>query len=300
LFHRNLLKEFIKIYFYNPREFNAISFLRETGSETLMDEIALKIRLHTLKMIDLAKASHIASCFSVIDLLAVLYFSILRIDLLNPKAMKRDRCVFSKGHAAAAVYATLAERGFFPLERLKTFCGKNSELLGHLSHEIPGVECSTGSLGHGLSIGCGMALAEKREEIGYRTFVVISDGELNEGSIWEAILFAAHHRLHRLTLIIDYNKIQSFGNTADIINLEPLSKKFEAFNWDVVEIDGHDYQQIEKALSMEEGIKPKVVIAHTIKGKGVSFMENQLKWHYTNPDCMQYMQAEKELCELHS
>ena len=261
-----------------------------------MYEIAQKIRLHTLEMIDAAKASHIGSCFSVVDLLAVLYFSILKIDPSNPKEMKRDRCILSKGHAAAAMYATLAERGFFPIENLKTFCGYGSFLLGHLSHEIPGVECSTGSLGHGLSIGCGMALVEKRENMGYRTFVMISDGELNEGSIWEGVLFAAHHCLSKLMLIIDYNKIQSFGNTEDIIGLEPLGKKFEAFNWDVSEIDGHDYAQIEKTLSVGGSGKPKVVIAHTVKGKGVSFMERELKWHYKNPDAMQYSQAERELC----
>lgn len=261
-----------------------------------MREIAQRIRLHTLEMIDLAKASHIGSCFSITDLLTVLYFSILKIDPNNPKDIKRDRCILSKGHAAACMYATLAERGFFSVETLRTFCELGSLLLGHLSHEVPGVECSTGSLGHGLSIGCGIALAEEREKLGYRTFVIISDGELNEGSIWEGILFAAQHHLSRLTLVIDYNKIQSFGNTEDIINVEPLGKKFEAFNWDVMEIDGHDYEQIEKALSKEGNEKPKVVIAHTIKGKGVSFMEHQLKWHYKNPDPIQYVQAKKELC----
>jgi transketolase len=262
-----------------------------------MHAIAQKIRLHTLEMVDLAQASHIGSCFSIIDILAVLYFSILKIDPLYPRLPNRDRCIFSKGHAAAALYATLAERGFFPLEKLKSFCQEGSELLGHVSHKVPGVECSTGSLGHGLSIGCGMALAEQRENLGFHTFVILSDGELNEGSTWEAVLFGGHHQLSRLTVIIDYNKIQSFGRTSEVLDLEPLDKKFEAFNWDVIQIEGHHYTQIEQALSKEERKKPKVVIAHTIKGKGVSFMENTLKWHYKNPDPEQYMLAKKELCE---
>lgn len=264
-----------------------------------MYDIAKKIRLHTLDMIDKAKASHIGSCFSIVDLLVVLYFSILKINPFDPRSPSRDRCIISKGHAAAAVYATLAERGFFSLEKLATFCQCGSDLLGHLSHHVPGVEFSTGSLGHGLSVGCGIALAEQREALGYKTYVMISDGELNEGSTWEAILFAAHHRLSKLTLMIDYNKIQSFGKTEEIIALDPLYKKFEAFNWDVVEIDGHDHEQIQRALS-QEGIQPRAVIAHTIKGRGVSFMENNLMWHYKNPDPLQYMQGKQELCEQHS
>lgn len=266
----------------------------------LIDEIAKRVRLHVLDMIDIAKTSHIGSCFSVVDLLVVLYFSILKIYPQEPKNRQRDRFILSKGHAAAAMYATLAERGFFSVQTLKTFCEKDSLLLGHVSHEVPGVECSTGSLGHGLSIGCGMALAEKRESIGYHTYVIISDGELNEGSIWEGVLFAAQHELDKLTLIIDYNKIQSFGNIEEIITLEPLAKKFEAFNWDVMEIDGHNHEEIEKALLPVRSKKPKVVIAHTVKGKGVSFMEDQLAWHYKNPDFNQYIQAKKELCEQHS
>ena len=241
-------------------------------------------------MIYEAKASHIASCFSVADILAVLYFNILHIDPSDPTYSKRDRLIISKGHAAASVYAALAFRGFFPVEELQTFCKPGSRLLGHVSHHVPGIEYSSGSLGHGLSIGCGIALAEAKEQLGFRTFVLASDGELNEGSSWEAILFAGHHHLNKLTLIVDYNRMQALGYTSDILQLDPLKQKLEAFGWDALEVDGHDCHLLESALEHNPlSLKPKAIIAFTTKGKGISCMENSLAWHYKNPTDLEGM-----------
>ena len=259
--------------------------------------IAQSVRSDTLKMVNRANASHIGSCLSIADLLAVFYGQILNIDPDNPKLPERDRLILSKGHSAAILYATLAECGFFPKEWLDNYCQDGSPLTGHISHHVPGVEVSTGSLGHGLPIACGMALAGKRENQPYRVFVILSDGELDEGSNWEPILFAPHHQLDNLVVIVDYNKIQSFGTVKEILDLEPLADKWKAFRWAVREIDGHDHQQIEDALQslpFEKG-KPSVIIAHTTKGKGVSFMENQLAWHYKSPNAEQLAQALAEV-----
>jgi transketolase len=255
--------------------------------------LAKSIRKSTLNMVYHANASHIGSCFSIADLLSVLYLKNLNFDPINPKLPERDRLILSKGHSAAILYATLAECGFFPKEWLGTYCQDGSPLTGHVSHHVPGIEVSTGSLGHGLPIGCGMALAGKRDNHTYRVFVILSDGELDEGSNWEPILFAPHHQLDNLVVIVDYNKIQSFGTVKEILDLEPLADKWKAFRWAVKEIDGHDHQQIEstlKSLPFETG-KPSVIIAHTTKGKGVSFMENQLAWHYKSPNAEQLAQA---------
>jgi len=249
-----------------------------------------------------AKSSHVGTSLSIADLLAVLYGGALRVDPGRPDAPDRDRFILSKGHGCAALYATLAEGGFFPLEWLDTYCQDGSRLAGHITHYgVPGVEVSTGSLGHGLSIGCGMALAGKREERPYRVFVLLSDGECDEGSTWEAALFAPHHCLDNLVAIVDYNKIQAFGTVKEVLDLEPLADKWRAFRWAVQEIDGHDYSQIDNALTsipFEPG-KPSCIVAHTIKGKGVSFMENQLAWHYKSPNAEQLAQALAELrgCE---
>jgi transketolase len=260
--------------------------------------LARRIRARAIKMVHKTNASHIGSCLSMADLLAVLYSNILRVDPASPNWAERDRFILSKGHGAAILYAVLAERGFFPKERLDTYYQDGSALAGHAtSHGIPGVEVSTGSLGHGLPIGCGMALAGKRENKPYRVFVLLSDGELDEGSNWEAILFAPHHQLDNLIAIVDYNKIQSFGAVSEVMELAPLLDKWRAFRWAVREIDGHAHAQIESALSsvpFELG-KPSVIIAHTIKGKGVSFMENQLAWHYKSPNAEQLAQALAEL-----
>jgi transketolase len=232
------------------------------------------------------------------DLLAVLYTEVLHVDHLHPHLPDRDRFILSKGHGAAIVYAVLAERGFFPREWLNTYCQNGSRLGGHICHnEVPGVEVSTGSLGHGLSIGCGMALAGKRDGRPYRVFAMLSDGELDEGSNWESILFAPHHKLDNLVAIVDYNKIQSFGSVAEVLELAPLAEKWRAFRWAVREIDGHDYGQIEDALTNVplEPDRPTAIIAHTIKGKGVSFMEGQLAWHYKAPSAELLEKALKEL-----
>jgi transketolase len=245
-----------------------------------------------------AKSSHVGTNFSMADLLATLYGGVLRIDPHRPKWPGRDRFILSKGHGCAGLYAVLAERGFFPLDWLEDFYQDGSRLPGHVSHKgIPGVEASTGSLGHGLSIGCGMALTAKRDGGGYRVFTLLSDGECNEGSLWEAALFAPHHDLDNLVAIVDYNKMQGLGHTRDVLDLDPLAAKWQAFGWSVHEIDGHDHGEIQEIMTripFEAG-KPNCIIAHTVKGKGVSFMENQLLWHYRAPDDQEYWQALTEL-----
>jgi transketolase len=260
--------------------------------------LAAQIRRRTLDMIYRAKTSHIGSTFSMADLLGALYGGVLHVDPARPQWSGRDRFILSKGHGCAGLYAALAERGFFPIEWLDEFYGDGSRLAGHVSHKgIPGVEVSTGSLGHGLSIACGMALSAKRESASYRIVTLLSDGECNEGSLWEAALFAAHHRLDNVVAIVDYNKLQGLGDTRDILNLEPLKAKWEAFGWSACEVDGHDHAQIRSwltAVPFEAG-KPSCLVAHTVKGKGVSFMENQLLWHYRTPDESEYRRAVMEL-----
>ena len=254
-------------------------------------QLAQKIRGHALRMIAKAKASHVGTCLSMADLLAVLYGSILRVDPKHPDWPQRDRLVVSKGHGAAALYAVLAERGFFPVTNLMTYGQNGSLLTGHVSHHVAGVELSTGSLGHGLPVGCGLALAAQRERLDFRTYVIVSDGELDEGSNWEAILFAGHHKLGRLTALIDYNKIQSFGNVKEVLDLDPLADKWRSFGWTVLEIDGHDHGAITDALHADCAGRPKAILAHTIKGKGVAYMEGQLAWHYQSPDAKQLAEA---------
>ncbi len=259
--------------------------------------LASRIRAHALKMVHRARSSHIGGSLSMADLLAVLYASVLRVDPARPNWPDRDRFIISKGHAAAGTYAALAERGFFPVEWLDSFYQDGSHLAGHVTRDVPGVEVSTGSLGHGLSVGCGMALAGKHDSRGYRVFVLLSDGECDEGSTWEAVLFAPHHGLDNLIAIVDYNKIQSFGTTKEVLDLEPLAGKWQAFGWVAKEIDGHDFTQIENVLHsvpFEQG-RPSCIVAHTVKGKGVSFMENQLAYHYNPPNDEQLRQALAEL-----
>ncbi len=260
--------------------------------------LARRIRAHALQMVHKTNASHIGTCLSMADLLAVLYGKTMRVDPARPDWAERDRFILSKGHGAAILYAVLAERGFFPKEWLDTYSKDGSTLAGHVTSQgVPGVEVSTGSLGHGLPIGCGMALAGKRENKPCRVFVLLSDGELDEGSNWEAILFAPQHQLDNLVVIVDYNKIQGFGTVSEVLELAPLADKWRAFRWAVREIDGHNHAQIESSLSrvpIEPG-KPSVIIAHTVKGKGVSFMENQLAWHYKSPNAEQLAQALAEL-----
>ena len=268
------------------------------AKETDCKALSNRIRAHVLRMTHRARSSHVASSLSMADLLAVLYGRILRIDQANPEWPRRDRFILSKGHGGAAVYAVLAERGFLPKKWLDTYYLDGSKLTGHITHHgIPGVEASTGSLGHGLPIGCGMALAGKQAKPPHRVFALLSDGECQEGSTWEAALFAAHHRLDNLVAIVDYNKFQATGKVEEILNLEPLAGKWQAFGWVVQQIDGHDFGQIEKALSsipFKTG-QPSCIIAHTVKGKGISFMEGQIAWHYQPPDDEQLRQALAEL-----
>jgi transketolase len=250
-------------------------------------------------MTNSGQSSHIGSVFSCADILAVLYGGeILRYRPDDPSWAKRDRFILSKGHAGAGVYAVLAECGFFPIEHLKQHYQDGSAFSGHVSHKgIPGVEVSTGSLGHGLGIGVGMAKALRLAGSDARVFVLISDGECDEGTVWEAALFAQHHALDNLVAIVDYNKIQSLAPVSDTLGLEPLGKKWEGFNWSVVEVDGHNHEMLSSALGTVPRVagRPTVIIAHTIKGKGVSFMENSVLWHYRTARGEEFQRALAEL-----
>lgn len=259
--------------------------------------LAKEIRKKSLRMVYQAKASHIGGALSMVDILSVLYSSVLKYDSSDPHWSERDRFILSKGHSCVSFYSTLALCGFFPLEELNEYGNNGSRLLSHTTHYVPGVELSAGSLGHGFPVACGVALAAKRKKENYQTFVLVGDGEMDEGSNWEALLFAAHFELDNLCLIIDYNKIQSLGATNDVLKLEPLKSKLEAFNWNVLQVDGHNHDEILQAFTNAAKVKnkPTVIIADTIKGKGVSFMENQLLWHYKSPSEEQYNQAIEEI-----
>ena len=263
-----------------------------------LKEFATRVRGHVTRMTHHSRASHIGTSFSIVDVLTALYHGVLKVDPSRPEWPDRDRFILSKGHGCAALYATLAELGFFPVDWLDTFYQNGSHLVGHATHtQVPGVEVSTGSLGHGLSIACGMALVAKRSDTENRVFALLSDGECDEGSTWEAVLFAGHHRLDNLVAIVDYNKIQSLGRVEEVLDLEPLADKWRAFRWEVREIDGHDFGEIESALGsvpVQPG-KPTCIIAHTVKGKGVSFMEDRLLWHYRAPDDEEFQQALAEI-----
>lgn len=263
-------------------------------------QLAWRIRRHGIEMTHLSGGSHIASVLSAADILAVLYADILNVDSQNPGWDGRDRLIMSKGHAGAAVYAALAERGFFDLAELKTHYANGSRLSGHVSHHLPGVDFSTGSLGHGLSAGAGMALAAKQDGKTHRVFVVLGDGECDEGAVWEAALFSNHFRLEQLVAIVDHNHMQSLDFCENTLELEPLGDKWRAFGWNVIELDGHDHDALRSALAdtHNPGHKPTVVIADTVKGKGVPFMENDILWHYRFPhDGWEYDQA---VCALHA
>ncbi len=247
-----------------------------------LGELARRIRIHALRMTSTGGSSHIGSALSIADILAVLYGHTLRVDPRNPRWPDRDRFILSKGHAGAAVYAALAEAGFFGTDQLAQHYQNGSIFSGHVSSKgIPGVELSTGSLGHGLGVGAGMAYAAKCRRQSHRTFVLLSDGECDEGSNWEAILFAGHHRLDRLVAVVDYNRIQSLAATEDTLGLEPFADKWRTFRWEVREVDGHDVAALQLALADDSARRqPLCVLAHTTKGKGVSFMERSVLWHY--------------------
>jgi transketolase len=260
--------------------------------------VAKQIRRTILNMIYRTKSPHIGSSFSMVEILVALYIRILSIDPEKPNDPDRDRFVLSKGHGCPALYAALAQRGFLSKEMLDRFAVDGGSLELHPTRDVSlGIETSSGSLGHGLSLGAGMAIAAKYDRKSYRVFVFLGDGELDEGSNWESIMFAAHHKLDNLVAIVDYNRLQILGRTSEVLDLEPLADKWRSFGWAVKEIDGHDFKQIIEAFEQIPFLsrKPSVVIAHTIKGKGVSFMEDERCWHDRYPDEEEYKKALAEL-----
>ena len=262
--------------------------------------LAWLIRRNALEMTHISRGSHIGSVFSAAEIIAVLYSGVLNVDPDNPRKPDRDRLILSKGHAGSAVYAALAETGFFPVEQLKTHYANGSILSGHVSHKgVPGVEVSTGSLGHGLGIGTGMALGAKLDGDAWRTYVVLGDGECDEGSVWEAALQAAQYGLDRLCAVVDYNHMQSLFTVEETLRLEPFEEKWKSFGWNTLSVDGHDVHALRQAFEWVRNQagsgKPSVILAHTVKGKGVSFMENNILWHYRTPQGEEYEAALKEL-----
>lgn len=269
-----------------------------TKSKDELIKIASKLRLEILNMVTNANGGHIGGAFSVIDTLTALYMNILNHDPKNPSWESRDRLLYSKGHSCLALYTILAECGYFDYKLLEKYAIDGGAFAGHPEREfIPGVEITAGSLGHGHSLGVGIALAGKIDSKDYRVFVVSSDGELNEGSTWEAIMSASQYKLDNLTMIIDYNKYISLGTINSIMNIDPLKKRFESFGWMVNEIDGHNMGEIVSSLEKIpfKKDKPSAIIAHTIKGKGVSFMENVPMWHFRAPNPNEAFQAKNEL-----
>lgn len=259
-------------------------------------EFAGRIRQMSLKMVHNANASHIGSAFSIADILAVLYNDYLNVDSHNYNDMERDRFILSKGHACVSVYAALCLKGIINENELETYAKDNSKLMSHISHKVSGVEFSTGSLGHGLPFAVGKALAMKVQNNNSKVIVVLGDGEMQEGSNWEAIMFASHHKLDNLTIVIDLNNLQSLTTVDETLSIQPLQNKLISFNWWVKEIDGHDYSQILNAFEQNSN-SPKCIIAHTTKGKGIDFMENEVKWHYKAPNKLELEDGLKQIYE---
>ncbi len=265
--------------------------------KTELKKQALNVRMGIIEGVHSAKSGHPGGSLSCTDILTYLYFEYMNIDPKNPKADNRDRLVLSKGHAAPALYSVLANRGYFPVEDLKTLRQIGSVLQGHpdMKH-IPGVDMSSGSLGQGISTACGMALSAKHFGNDFRVFTILGDGEIEEGQVWEAAMFAANKNLSNLVAFVDFNNLQIDGSIDEVNSAKPIDKKFEAFNWHVITINGHDFQEIEAALKEAETVdKPVAIIANTVKGKGVSFMENQVGWHGSAPNDEQYEMAMAEL-----
>ena len=260
-------------------------------------ELAKQIRASCLRMVTNAGASHIASALSIADIVSVLYANVLKFDCNDPCLSERDRLLLSKGHACTAIYAVLAELNFFPKDELLQYGQNGSRLMNHISHYVPGVEFSAGALGHLLPVAAGKSLYSKSLKRPWNTYVILSDGELNEGSNWESIMFAAHHNLNSLIAIVDKNNYQSFTTTQETLNMDPLDQKFESFGWNVYSVDGHSHSELLDAFSRAKLHKssPSVIIANTIKGKGVSFMENNVAWHYKNPSEDQLVSALTEV-----
>lgn len=263
-----------------------------------LEKTAYKIRRHTLEAVYSASSGHPGGSLSIADILSVLYFDEMRIDPNNPKDENRDRFVLSKGHCAPALYGALAERGFFPVDDIKTFRHIGSYLQGHPDMKgVPGVDMSTGSLGQGVCAANGMALAAKLDKKDYRVYSILGDGELEEGQVWEAAMFAPHYKLDNITIFIDFNGLQIDGNISDVMSPLPIDEKFKAFGWNVIVIDAHNYDEIKNAIKAAKAFKgkPTAVIAKSVKGKGVSFMENEASWHGAAPNTEQYEQAIAEI-----
>ncbi|MBR5587221.1 MAG: transketolase [Clostridia bacterium] len=259
---------------------------------------AYKIRKNALTAVHSAASGHPGGSLSIAEIMSVLYFKQMNVDPKNPKWADRDRFVMSKGHCAPALYGTLAERGFFPAEDLKTFRQADSYLQGHPDMKgVPGVDMSTGSLGQGICAANGMALAAKLDNKDYRVYAITGDGELEEGQVWEAAMFAPHYKLDNITVFVDLNLLQIDGDVRQVMNPTPVDKKFEAFGWNVILVDAHDVEAIDNAIETAKTVKgkPTVVICNSVKGKGVSFMENQAGWHGNAPNDEQYAQAIEEL-----
>ena len=261
------------------------------------EDLARTVRVHCLRMTHRGKSGHVGSMLSMAEMLAVLYKRVLKVNPKRPDWPQRDRFVLSKGHGGGAVYAVLTELGFFPRDWLQGYYRDEGKLMGHISHHVPGVEFSTGSLGHGLPVATGMALAAKVAGKKHRVFCLMSDGDCDEGSTWEAFLFAAQHHLDNLVALVDYNKVQALGHSEDVLDLEPLDRKLQDFHWSARSVNGHDVAALDKALrklTFEKG-KPSILICHTVKGKGVSWMEDTVSCHYGAVNDRQLAQALQEL-----
>lgn len=247
-----------------------------------LDQRSKYLRRRIIETLDATRRGHVGAALSLVEIIRVLYDDVLRYDAQNPRWDQRDRCILSKGHGCLALYVVLQDKGFFPEEELWKFCESSGILGGHPEVKVPGVEASTGSLGHGLPIGVGFALNARYEQAGHRVFVIVGDGECNEGSIWEAALCAGKHKLSNLTVVVDHNKYQSYGLTRDVQNLEPFADKWKAFGFAVKEVDGHDVAALRAAFSAVplEADKPTAIICHTLKGKGMNCTEGNMKWHH--------------------
>ncbi len=265
-----------------------------------LSQIANEIRKGVLTETFNAASGHPGGSLGIADILAYLYFEEMNVDINNPKWEDRDRFVLSKGHTSPALYAALAEKGFFPKEDLKTFRNKDSYLQGHPDMKnIPGVDMSTGSLGLGVSAACGMALSGKISEKTYRVWAILGDGESQEGQVWEAAMFASHYGLNNLAIFVDWNDLQIDGRTSEVMGVAPLDEKYRAFGWNSMVIDGHDFDQIDMAVKAAKASdKPFAIIAKTVKGKGVSFMEDQCSWHGSAPNAEQYEIGMNDLCAI--
>lgn len=260
-------------------------------------ELAWRMRSHEIEMVHNTHASHIGAALSVTDIIAVLYSDILKYNAKNPQDDARDRVVLSKGHAGIAIYSALAESGFFPVQELEKYYTNGSVYSGHVSHKgVPGVEFSTGSLGHGVAVAAGLALAAKIQNKSHKVYAIAGDGECDEGVIWETALIANQNKLNNLIVIVDHNHMQAMGDCEEVSRLEPFGDKWRSFGWDVIELkDGNNHKQLKDAFMKEMGDSPRCIIANTTKGKGISFMENELLWHYRDPQGEFYEAAVKEL-----